>query len=45
MVKRFVDFFILLNVSIDGVQFNVDYQKALGTYYCLNEFALEVIWA
>ena len=36
MVKRFVDFFTLLNVSIDGVQFNKDYQEALGTYYCLN---------
>ncbi len=32
MVKRFVDFFTLFNVSIDGVQFNKDYQKALGTY-------------
>lgn len=45
MVKRFVDFFALLNVSIDGVQFNKDYQEALGTYYCLNEFALDVILA
>lgn len=45
MVKRFVDFFKLLNVSIDGVQFNKDYQEALGTYYCLNENALEVILA
>ena len=45
MVKRFVDFlyylmFLLMVFSLIRI-----IEEALGTYYCLNEFALEVILA
>lgn len=43
MAKRFDDFFDLIHCDIDGVVFNKEYQEALGTYYYLNEGALEVI--
>lgn len=43
MAKRFNDFFKQLNVEIEGDLFNEEYQKALGTYYYLNDGALEVI--